>query len=56
MIPYQRPAEMAPQPAECEHAPGRVFHDQIVREMLRALGIVTCDRCHQALAILGRRR
>jgi len=39
----------------CTHAPGRVFPHPVVRQMLRALGVVTCDRCGQALGILGRR-
>ena len=43
-------------PAACSHAPGRQFPDRLVREMLRACGIVTCDRCGEALRILGRQR
>jgi len=43
-------------PTECSHAPGRAFPNPLVREMLRAFGILTCPDCGQALAILGRRR
>jgi hypothetical protein len=39
----------------CTHPPGRSFPDPLVREMLRACGIVTCPDCGQALRILGRR-
>jgi hypothetical protein len=40
----------------CTHPIGREFPDPLVREMLRAFGIVTCPDCGQALRILGRRR
>jgi hypothetical protein len=39
----------------CRHPETRRFDDPVVREMLRALGVVTCDRCHEALRIHGRR-
>ena len=42
-------------PAACSHAPGRPFHNPLVREMLRALGVVTCPTCHEARRILGPR-
>lgn len=38
----------------CTHPTGRAFPNPIVRQMLRALGVVTCPRCYQALRILGR--
>lgn len=41
---------------DCAHGPGRTIPDQLVREMLRALGVVTCPRCHQVTAIYGKRR
>ena len=40
----------------CTHPAGRAFPDPLVREMLRACGIVTCPDCGQALRILGRHR
>ena len=40
----------------CAHPIGRAFPDPLVREMLRAFGIVTCPDCGQALRILGPRR
>ena len=40
----------------CTHPAGRAFPDPLVREMLRAFGIVTCPDCGQALRILGPRR
>jgi hypothetical protein len=40
----------------CTHPTGRAFPDPLVREMLRAFGIVTCSDCGQALRILGPRR
>jgi hypothetical protein len=39
----------------CRHPETRRFDEPVVREMLRALGVVTCDRCHEALRIHGRR-
>ncbi len=41
---------------ECAaHARNRMFPDPVVREMLRALGVTTCPRCHRALAIATKR-
>jgi hypothetical protein len=39
----------------CTHPETRRVDEPIVREMLRALGVVTCERCHEALRIHGRR-
>ena len=39
----------------CTHPQTRRVDEPIVREMLRALGVVTCERCHEALRIHGRR-
>ena len=33
----------------CTHPQTRQVDEPIVREMLRALGVVTCERCHEAL-------
>lgn len=46
---------IAPPVAACQHAESRRFDEPVVRDMLRALGVVTCDRCHEALRIHGRR-
>ena len=43
------------QPERCPHPATRRVDEPIVREMLRALGVVTCERCHEALRIHGRR-
>ena len=43
------------QPERCSHPETRRVDEPIVREMLRALGVVTCERCHEALRIHGRR-
>jgi hypothetical protein len=40
---------------ECTHAPGRLIPQPIMREFLRALGVLTCAECAQVTAILGRR-
>lgn len=41
----------------CPHLPiARTFDPPVLRDMLRALGIETCDTCHQAIRIHGRRR
>lgn len=40
----------------CTHPPARAFPSPLVREFLRALGVVTCSKCGQTLAILGKRR
>ena len=42
-------------PRGCTHPETRRVDEPIVREMLRALGVVTCERCHEALRIHGRR-
>ena len=39
----------------CTHPETRRVDEPIGREMLRALGVVTCERCHEALRIHGRR-
>jgi hypothetical protein len=58
--PVRRARELRPRAtalrAVCTHPIGRAFPDPLVREMLRAFGIVTCPDCGQALRILGRRR
>jgi hypothetical protein len=58
-LPHRRPREPRPRGGlrvACTHPVGRPFPDPLVREMLRAFGIVTCPECGQALRILGRRR
>lgn len=34
---------------------GRVIASPIVRELMRAVGAVTCPDCHRLVAVLGRR-
>jgi hypothetical protein len=40
----------------CTHAPGRYLPSPVVREMVRAFGVVTCPDCFQVRGILGRVR
>jgi hypothetical protein len=42
-------------PRGCTHPETRRVDEPIVREMLRAMGVVTCERCHETLRIHGRR-
>ena len=37
-----------------DHASGKVFPDPLIRQMLRALGVVTCPRCFRALRIAAK--
>jgi hypothetical protein len=39
----------------CSHPQARAIPSPLVREFLRALGVLTCSDCGQVLAILGRR-
>ena len=38
------------------HARGRPVPDPVVRQVLRALGVVTCPDCHEVRRIIGRPR
>jgi hypothetical protein len=40
----------------CSHPTSRTIPVPVVREFLRALGVVTCPSCHAVLRIHGRSR
>lgn len=43
-----------PAPADC-HPGGKTFPSPVVREMLRALGVTVCEKCHRVTRIATRR-